>query len=92
VKFVDKTTTGEQFLYCNDNTKIRAPITRVTFHRITASSLFPKYKRQHKRKFWRNFISFPSIRGTRQRSWLRYYTTRWNVTGSIPDKVTGFFT
>jgi hypothetical protein len=24
-------------------------------------------------------------------SWLRHYTTRWKVAGSIPDEVIGFF-
>jgi hypothetical protein len=25
------------------------------------------------------------------RSWLRHYTTNWQVAGSIPDGVSGFF-
>ena len=31
------------------------------------------------------------VGGTRWCSWLRHCTTNWNVTGSIPDGVTGIF-
>jgi hypothetical protein len=31
------------------------------------------------------------IHGTWQRSSLRHYATSWNVVGSIPDEVIGFF-
>jgi hypothetical protein len=34
---------------------------------------------------------YTASRDTRWRSWLRHYDTSWNVAGSIPDEVFGFF-
>jgi hypothetical protein len=36
-------------------------------------------------------LTFKQLHGTRQRSWLRHHATSRKVTGSIPDKVIGFF-
>jgi hypothetical protein len=37
------------------------------------------------------YIQILVASGTRLRSWLRHYATRWKIAGSIPYKVTGFF-
>jgi hypothetical protein len=40
---------------------------------------------------WWNSACFTMARGTRLRSWLKYYATIRKVAGSIPDEVIGIF-
>jgi hypothetical protein len=50
------------------------------------------HKNARKKHEGNRLLGGPRCRwGTRYRSWLKHYATRWKVAGSILDEVVGFF-